>query len=179
MYPFLRMAKELIVHSRAGSLDLGETHVSRHICWPWDLDFWMELNNGRTLTLYDLNRIPMARRAGLIRVLMREGWGLTMAGASVRYRRRIRMFDRFEIRGRAIGVDERFFYVEQGIWRHGECAGHILYRAAVTDENGIVPSARLIEALAPDGQMPELPQLPGWVTAWSEAEAQRPWPPDM
>lgn len=176
MYPFIRMAKELVVHARAGSLALGETHVSRHICWPWDLDFWMELNNGRTLTLYDLNRIPMARRAGLIRVLMREGWGLTIAGASVRYRRRIRAFDRFEIRGRAIGCDERFMYIEQGIWRKGECAGHVLYRAAVTDKAGIVPSTRVIEALSPGM---EVPKLPRWARAWTEAEAQRPWPPDM
>ena len=42
------------------------THVSHHRCWPWDLDPWVELNNGRTLTLYDLGRIPMAQRTGLI-----------------------------------------------------------------------------------------------------------------
>ena len=62
MYPFIRMAKELLVFRNAPRLALGDTHISHHICWPWDLDVWMELNNGRTLTLYDLGRIPMAHR---------------------------------------------------------------------------------------------------------------------
>ncbi|HHS94510.1 MAG TPA: acyl-CoA thioesterase, partial [Rhodobacterales bacterium] len=105
MYPFIRMIKELAVHSRAESLPLGGTHVSHHICWPWDLDFWQELNNGRTLTLFDLGRIPLARRTGLIEAMRKQGWGLTVAGVSVRYRRRIRVFDRIEMRSRAIGWD--------------------------------------------------------------------------
>ena len=84
------MVKELVVHSRAGSLPLDGTHVSRHICWPWDLDLWLELNNGRTLTLFDLGRMPLARRTGLEAALRAHGWGLTVAGVSVRYRRRIR-----------------------------------------------------------------------------------------
>ena len=33
----------------------------------------MELNNGRTLTLFDLGRIPMARRMGLDKVLAQNG----------------------------------------------------------------------------------------------------------
>ena len=78
------------------------THVSHHYCLPWDIDLWRELNNGRTLTLYDLGRIPLAGRVGLIKVLRRERWGLTMAGASVRYRRRIRVFDRIEMRSRLV-----------------------------------------------------------------------------
>jgi hypothetical protein len=49
MYPFIRMIKELIVHRNAPPLSFGDIHVSHHMCWPWDLDPWMELNNGRTL----------------------------------------------------------------------------------------------------------------------------------
>ena len=65
MYPFFRMAKELIIHRNAPPLEMGKSHISHHIRWPWDLDFWLELNNGRTLTLYDLGRIPLAKRIGL------------------------------------------------------------------------------------------------------------------
>lgn len=176
MYPFLRMIKELTVHSRAGSLPLTGIHVSRHICWPWDLDMWMELNNGRTLTLYDLGRIPLAHRSGLIRALTKNRWGLTMAGATVRYRQRVRVFDRVEMRSRAVGWDERFFYLEQSMWKGDACTSHIVYRAAVTDKQGIVPSEKVAKALGMDGQTPE---LPAWIHAWIEAEAKRPWPPLM
>ncbi|RME18794.1 MAG: thioesterase [Alphaproteobacteria bacterium] len=176
MYPIVRMIKELAVHSRASSLPLEGVHVSRHICWPWDLDIWLELNNGRTLTLFDLGRIPLARRVGLIDVLKKNGWGLTVAGATVRYRRRIRVFDRVEMRSRAIGWDGRFFYVEQSMWKRGEATTHALLRMAVTGPEGIVAPARVAEALGHGG---DSPPLPDWVRAWIEAENLRPWPPQM
>lgn len=176
MYPFVRMIKELVVHSRAESLPPDGTHVSFHICWPWDLDLWMELNNGRTLTLFDLGRIPMARRSGLEAALRANGWGLTVAGAAVRYRRRIRLFDRVEMRSRTIGHDDRFLYVEQSMWKRGTCTTHALLRIAVTSPEGIVPPARIVAAI---GQDPIPGPLPDWVRAWIAAEAERPWPPQM
>lgn len=174
MYPFLRLLTEFHLHRHAPPLPLTGTHVSRHTCWPWDLDIWMELNHGRTLTLLDLGRLPLARRIGLLAALKAQGWGLTMAGVSVRYRRRVRLFDRFEIRSRCVGWDTRFLYIEQGMWRKGECANHALYRAAVTDRNGIVAPARVLAAM---GHGADPPALPDWVAAWIAAEARRPWPP--
>jgi hypothetical protein len=64
MYPFIRLAKELVVHRNAPRLALGETHVTDALCWPWDIDMWMELNNGRTLTMMDLGRVVMFQRMG-------------------------------------------------------------------------------------------------------------------
>ncbi len=174
MYPFFRMAKELWVHRKDPPLAIGEAHVSHHICWPWDLDPWRELNNGRTLTLYDLGRIPMARRLGLVSALRRNGWGLTVAGVSVRYRARVRAMQRFEMRSRAIGWDERFLYLEQGIWLGEKCANHMLLRAAATGPEGIVPPARVAAAMGLEAKSPPLPE---WVRNWIEAEATRPWPP--
>lgn len=175
MYPFIRMAWQFWLHRKAPPLPVTGTHVSRHVCLPWDIDMWMELNNGRTLTLYDLGRMPLAWRTGLWRALRRRGWGLTMAGASVRYRRRIRMFETVEMRSRALCWDDRFFYIEQSMWkRSGDCAGHVLYRSAVTGPDGIVTPSELTAEL---GLPPQSPPIPGWVKAWIEAEAQRPWPP--
>ncbi len=177
MYPFLRMTKELWKFRNAPALAPGEVHVSRHICWPWDLDMWRELNNGRTLTLYDLGRIPMAHRAGLIRVLRENRWAMAVAGVSVRYRKRVRGFERLEMRSRLLGWDARFFYLEQGLWnRAGDCAGHALYRMAVTGPGGIVTPGEVTSAL---GLEPESPHLPGWVHAWIRAETERPWPPEL
>jgi len=174
MYPFFRMAKELWVHRKDPPLAIGEAHVSHHVCWPWDLDPWLELNNGRTLTLYDLGRIPMARRLGLVTALRRNRWGLTVAGVSVRYRARVRAMQRFEMRSRAIGWDERFLYLEQSIWLGEKCANHMLLRAAVTGPEGIVPPAKVAAAM---GIEEESPPLPEWVRNWIAAEATRPWPP--
>lgn len=175
MYPFIRMGWQFWRHRNDPPLAFTGTHVSEHVCWPWDLDFWRELNNGRALTLYDLGRLPMARRVGLIAVLRREGWGLTVAGSSTRYRRRVRAFDRITMKTRAAGWDARFLYMEQSMWRRdGECASHVLIRAAFTGPEGIVPPRRVAEAAGHDG--PDIAP-PRWVADWIEADAGRPWPP--
>ena len=174
MYPFLRMAKELWLNRNAPALPITGTHVSRHICWPWDLDPWRELNNGRTLTLYDLGRLPLGQRIGLHKVLAANGWGMTVAGNTTRYRRRVRLFDRLTMVSRALGWDARFLYMEQSMWKNGACTSHMLIRSAVTSKDGIVAPARVLAAM---GQPAESPALPAWVQAWIAAEATRPWPP--
>ena len=175
MYPFFRMAKAFWQIRKAPPLDLFDSHISHHRCWPWDIDMMMELNNGRTLTLLDLGRIPLAQRLGLLRVLKKENWGLTMAGATVRYRRRIRTFEAFTMKSRLVCWDDRFTYLEQCmINSSGEVANHAVYRAAVTDKNGIVGTDRLAKAL---GNVGNSPPIPDWIKAWIDAEAKRPWPP--
>lgn len=175
MYPFVRLAKELFTASRQPALGLTELHVSHHIVWPWDLDTFLELNNGRTLTLYDLGRIGMGVRAGLIKTLKVEKWGLTVAGSSVRYRHRLHALQRIETRSRVVCWDDRFIYIEQSMWKkNGTCASHVLLRTAVTDKNGIVSTDRVLATL---GQTATSPETPDWVAAWIKAEAMRPWPP--
>lgn len=175
MYPIIRFAHQVLKYRNAPPLAPGEEHVSQHICWPWDLDPWMELNNGRTLTIFDLGRIPLAQRSGLIGMLRREGWGLTIAGSVVRYRRRVQMFDKVVMRSRLLSWDQRFVYIEQSMWKsNGDCANHAVYRSAVTDGNGIVTTDRVTAALGiPNDPLP----MPEWVSDWIAAENKRPWPP--
>jgi acyl-CoA thioesterase FadM len=176
MYPFIRVAFGLWKTRNTPKLGPFATYVSYHRCWPWDIDMWMELNNGRTLTLYDLGRIPLAQVTGLMDMIRNERWGLTMAGVVVRYRRRIRTFERFETRSRLLCWDARFLYIEQSMWKqNGECANHAVYRSAVTDRNGIVPTDRVISAMGLEAT--QSPDMPVWVKKWLDAEDARPWPP--
>ncbi|NUB44868.1 acyl-CoA thioesterase [Fertoebacter nigrum] len=174
MYPYARMFKEIWKFRNAPPLPILGTHVSHHICWPQDIDPWRELNNGRTLTLYDLGRIPLGQRTGLHAVTKANGWGIAVAGNSTRYRRRVRLFDRIEMHSRCIGWDQRFLYMEQSMWKGAECTSHMLLRSAVTSGAGIVPPERVLAAM---GQPVQSPVLPDWVQAWIAGDAGRPWPP--
>ncbi|SIT08567.1 Thioesterase-like superfamily protein [Gemmobacter megaterium] len=175
MYPYLRMGLELYLARRRPSPDPLAPWVSRHTCLPWDLDPWCELNNGRTLTLFDLGRVPFAHACGMSDALRAGGWGMTVAGTSVRYRRRIRLFDTVTMVTRVLGWDERFVYVDQTMWNGDECTTQAVPRLATTSANGIVPPARLLEKM---GVTRDSPALPGWLTAWIDADRQRPWPPE-
>jgi acyl-CoA thioesterase FadM len=174
MYPFLRFAAVTLSERRKPRLGLFDTHRLPLRCLPNDLDGFMEMNNGRILTLFDLGRFAMAIRVGLWEVLQREGWGLVVAGSTVRYRARITGLQRFEIRTRLIGWDQRFFYMEQGMWRGETCCNHALLRTGVTEKGRLAPTEAVARAMAhPDPS----PDLPGWVQAWAGADAERPWPP--
>lgn len=176
MYPFVRLAKDMILQRNAPPLPTLGTHVSYHRCWPQDIDGFLEMNNGRILTILDLGRTVLAKRVGLLRALSENKWGLTMAGVSVRYRRRIRPFEKFKVVSRAVGWDDKFFYLDQSIWVGENCATQALYRSAVTDKNGIVNPMRVFEAA---GFTEDAPTLPDWVQNWVDAEATRIWPPEL
>lgn len=174
MYPILRFVNEMRLARKQPKLAPDGTHVSTHRCWPWDIDPWIELNNGRTLTLYDLGRLPMAMRNGAIKIMRENRWSIAVAGVSVRYRRRIKAFQRFTMITRTLGWDDRFIYMEQSIWSRGECANNMLLRGAITSDKGIVTPAHFMVA---GGEDPVSPPLPAWVLAWIEADGLRPWPP--
>ena len=42
MYPAARLVKDMIKFRNAPRLALGDTHVSQHVCWPWDIDVFLE-----------------------------------------------------------------------------------------------------------------------------------------
>ena len=175
MYPFLRMATTMLAAKFEPSLPPEGRDVSHHRAMPWDLDLFGEVNNGRILSLYDLGRFHYSVRVGLVGVLRREGWALTIAGSSIRYRHRLHAFQRYDIHTRCIGRDARFFYISQSMWRGETALSHGLYRTAVVQKGGIVETDRVAEAMGAPGWNPSLPE---YAKAWIEAEAERPWPPE-
>ncbi len=175
MYPIIRIAKELFLHRSARDLPPDGTHVSWHRCWPQDIDVFMEMNNGRILTIMELGRFGLAQRVGLIDTLRAKGWGLTVAGTSIRYRKRIKPFVRFKMVSRVVAWDDRFFYIVQSIWLGDTCAANSLFRTGVTSKGKLVPAQQVFEAAGKD---PTSPAIPGWVQNWIDAESTRAWPPD-
>ncbi|QPM91262.1 acyl-CoA thioesterase [Pseudooceanicola algae] len=175
MYPYLRLGTEFLRYRKAPPLAITDTHATTLRILPGDIDPWRELNNGRTLTLYDLGRLPFAKRTGVLDLLKRQGWGLTVAGSAMRYRKRLTLFTRIELRTRLIGLDARFLYIEQSMWLpDGTCANAGVIRGAVIANRKMVPMAELREAVGPV----DIPALPVWAEALFAAESDRPWPPE-
>jgi acyl-CoA thioesterase FadM len=173
MYPYLRSARVLATAFLGSPLDFEEESVLRLRVGLSDIDVFWELNNGRHLTLMDLGRFDFAVRSGFLKVVHREGWGLTVGGASVRFRHRVPPFRRILLRTRVVGHDERWFYFDQRIEREGRVCSAALVRTAVTAKGRVVPVERVREAMGRSGWTEELPR---WVRAWIDAEEERPWP---
>ncbi len=174
MYPLIRLAKIFLTSPRRAPLGPDDTGMLDMIVWPWDCDTFVEMNNGRHLTLYDLGRFDYGARCGLLPLLKTKGWGLVVAGSTIRYRKRLRPFERYRLHTRLIGRDDRWFYFVQKMERGGDVCSSALIRTAVTTKGRILPSQEVADAL---GNSDWRPDMPPWVKAWIAADNSRPWPP--
>lgn len=175
MYPYLRTLIKLATAARAAPLAVDGTDRITIRVLPGDLDGFLELNNGRAITLYDIGRFTLAARTGLLREVRRNKWAFAVAGSFVRYRRRVTLFQKLEIRTRVVGRNGRFILMEQAMWRGETCTSHMLIRTAVTSKDGVVDPSDVLAALglAHDG----FAEVPDWESAMIAAEDARPWPP--
>ena len=176
MYPYIRSIHALVRARKHPPLGLFDTHVSHHRAWPWDTDMFGELNNGRILTLFELGRWESTVRLGLLKPFLSGKHTLAVAGVSVRYRKRIPIFQKYRMQTRMLGYDARFFYVDQSMWQGDTAMNQMLLRAAIRDTSGTVPPRDFLERM---GKPTEQPGLPDWVQAWMEADHTRPWPPEV
>lgn len=174
MYPLIRLANLLINAKKQPKLAFGDTSEITFRCRPWDLDMFMEMNNGRVLTLYDLGRFDLSIRTGLGDVLKQNRWGLAVAGSSTRYRKRVHLFNKVTMKTAVAGIDEKWFYIAQSMWVNGNPTSSALLRTCITRKGGAVPTDEVKEALGAQDWQPEMPQ---WVSEWRLAEDHRPWPP--
>ena len=112
MYPFFRLAKVLFQSRRQAQQLYHQRDQIEFRCHPWDIDMFGEMNNGRILTLYDLGRTSLSVKCGLMKALKQQRWGLVVAGSSVRYRKRVKMFDKVTMYTQCVASDDKWFYVE-------------------------------------------------------------------
>ncbi len=159
---------------KAPELGLFERHESHIRIYPWDLDIFMELNNGRTLTLYDIARLALAKRIGLWKMMRADKMTMTVAGVSVQYRKRITIWQKITMSAQCVGADDRFLYIVQNCYRGGEPCGQALLRMAFV-KGGIVSPREVIAKHYPDIEYPPLPE---WVEGYIHAASNRPWPPE-
>ncbi len=171
MYPYLRVIKVFATAGRKKSKNLSEASVLKMTVMPGDIDIFLELNNGRFLTLMDFGRFDIAIRSGFLSQVRSQNWGLTVAGSSARFRHRLRLFQRFELHSQVIGHDDKWIYFHQKMVRKGKIHASALVRTGVTSRKGIVKVDEVIRTLDLSS---EIPPLPGWAKAWVEADELHP-----
>ncbi len=163
----LRLLYVLLAIPFRRRLEPLEESVVRLRVLPNDLDLNLHMNNGRYLTLMDLGRIDLLFRTGVVGVLRRRRWNGAVASQTIRYRRALNLFQRYELRTRLAGWDDRWFFLEQRFTRGGELmALGVVKVRALGREGGIDPQV-VVDAT---GHGRASPPLPPGVIEWLEAE---------
>uniref|UniRef100_UPI002FE1CF25 acyl-CoA thioesterase n=1 Tax=Noviherbaspirillum sp. TaxID=1926288 RepID=UPI002FE1CF25 len=78
---------------------------------PNDLDVNLHMNNGRYLTICDLNRVDLFIRTGLLKVMLRKKWMPMVAEHTMTYKKPLKLFERFDVSLAVTHWDEKFFYM--------------------------------------------------------------------
>jgi len=140
-------------------------HTTR-ICsrvWPNDLDVNRHVNNGRYLTLADLGRLDWFLRTGaLAQARQQHAWPI-VGDAIAKFRRDMKLFQRFTIESRMLGWDDKWAFLEHRFIREGRVIGIVGIRGLFRGRQGPLPPGEFIRALGGPSQSPALPD---WVLDW-------------
>ncbi len=178
MYPYLRYTKSIvdavIANKKAQPLGFDEVSEVMVRCSITDIDPMFEMNNGRVLTVYDIGRTDFIIRTGLARQLLKNRWGMVVAGSTIQYRKRIRLFDKVKIKTQLVGMDERWLYLEHSMWVKGKPCSSVLLRTGVTEGGKVIEMAKVLEALGIEAW--NKPTEP-WIQDWIDSDKTHRWPP--
>ncbi|HEU4886558.1 MAG TPA: thioesterase family protein [Thermoanaerobaculia bacterium] len=167
IFRFLLTMLKSRFRSRIGPLDES---VVRFTALPHDCDLNFHLNAGRYVSFMDVARIELIGRVRFIGPMLRRGWRPVAGGAVLRFRKSVLPFERFDIRSRVLGWDEKWIYVEHIVEKDGEFCAIGQMRTVIRSKQGTVPPAEVLAAM--DLHL-ESPPLPDFVAKWRDAEAER------
>lgn len=78
---------------------------------PNDIDINFHMNNGRYLTICDLNRVDVFARSGLLKAMFKRNWIPVIAEHTMTYKKPLNIFQRYEVSLEMVRWDEKFFYM--------------------------------------------------------------------
>jgi acyl-CoA thioesterase FadM len=156
----IRVALMAIFGNRLAPLD--ESIINLRV-WPNDLDLNVHLNNGRYLSLMDLGRLDLAARTGIARAAIKGRWRPMVAAVTLRYRRPLPPFARYQLRTRLLGWDTKFFFMEQRFYLNQTLCAHAVVKGLFMGPQDKISPAQVTHAVGYDGPSPSLPSE---VLAW-------------
>ena len=131
-------------------LVMGEVNTVEMRVLPTDLDLLMHVNNGVYFSFMDFGRWDMIFRNGVYDLSLRKGWYSVVAGETIRFRRSLKLWQKFSIETKVLGHDEKNFFIRQRFYRKGELMAAGLVRVSFLKRTGgrVMPSEVLGELKA-------------------------------
>jgi acyl-CoA thioesterase FadM len=155
----IRILLRNIFRRRRGALDES---LLRLRVWPTDIDLNFHLNDGRYISLAGLGRIDLMLGTGLLRRAMKRGWYPVVGAGMIRYRREIKSLERFLLRSRIVGWDDKWFYFEHRFEKIGGDLAAIAYaRGVLRNREGAVPTSDVMALVGHTAPSPPLPDIVG------------------
>ncbi|MBZ4416582.1 thioesterase family protein [Myxococcus sp. RHST-1-4] len=123
-----------------------------------DLDLNLHMNNGRFLTVCDLNRVDLFIRTGLAALMVKNKWAPIIVRHTMDYRKSLAPFQKYSVSMTISRWDEKYFYATHQFISKGKVVAEGESTAVILGRQGVVPPAQVIEAVnARQGRVEALP----------------------
>lgn len=162
----LRMLWTMLFSKSRGAVDAMGPCRTPFRCWPTDLDVLRHMNNGKYFSIMDLARVDLMTRSGLLPKLQAKGWYPVVVAESMRFRKSIDLFARFDVETVVLGWDDKAILVGQKFLKGDAIVAEAVVRARFLKKTGgsVLPP----EIMALAGLTGPSPALPEWIRAWNE-----------
>ena len=135
-------------------------------CYPSDLDVIRHMNNGKYFSLLDLARVDLMTRSGLKNILSQNGWYPVVAAETIRFKKSIQVFQKFDVETCVVGWDEKAFILRQRFLSKDTVIAEAIVRARFLKKSG--GSVSPADILAIGGVTSGPPTMEPWVSAWNQ-----------
>ena len=153
--------------SRVAMLEVCRTPF---LCLPTDLDVLQHMNNGKYFSLMDLGRVDLMYRTGMMELVQKKGWFPVVEAETIRFKKSLKLFQKFHIETRVIGWDEKAVLLEQNfVCKDRVVTSAIIRGRFLKKSGGGVKTAKLLELMGLDIEKPE---LPSWISEWNAQQVK-------
>lgn len=166
MMLLLRTLKVALKAMRSPKLAPLETSRISMRVWPNDIDLNLHMNNGRYLSVMDLGRFDMMIRNGIMATVLKRRWRPMVGAATIRYRRGLRPFSRYELATRIVCWDHKWFFMEQRFEQDGEVCAVAVVKGLFVGPRVKVPTSEVAAAVGFAGTSPPMPETINSWQAW-------------
>lgn len=163
MHLFIRTFFHVLVSLRRRRATLwAESTLSMRV-WPTDVDMALHINNGMYFSLMDLGRIDLMLRSRSWQRMLRRGWSMVVSMETITFRKSLKLWQRYSMETRIVGMDGRAMYFEQRMVSDGE-----IYATAMVAVRFVAKGAAVgpEQVLAEFGTPPAELVLPEWIHQW-------------
>ncbi|WP_229908103.1 acyl-CoA thioesterase [Comamonas sp. JC664] len=112
-----------------------------------DLDLNLHMNNGRFLTVCDLNRVDLFIRTGLLSLMLQQKWAPIIVRHTMDYKKPLRPFQKYTVSMTIERWDEKHFYATHQFISRGKVVAEGESTAVLLGREGVVSPAKVIEAV--------------------------------
>lgn len=120
---------------------------------PNDLDLNLHMNNGRYLTICDLNRVDLFIRTGLAGLMLKRKWMPVIADHTMSYRRPLRLWEAYEVSLQLTHWDDKYFYMTHTFMAGDRVAAVGTSKGVIRSRTGVIAPSEVLAALDREGPL--------------------------